>query len=177
MGIGVGIIVLLGAALAGFVSTRPDRFRIERSAVIEAPADVVFALINDLREWPRWSPWETLDPTMKRTYDGPPAGVGAGYGWSGTGKAGEGRMVITDSRPSVIVGLQLVFRRPFAATNETRFELTPADGGTRVSWIMEGKNLLASKAMSLVMNMDNLVGRDFERGLSNMRAAAHQHRS
>jgi len=148
MGIVLGAVLVLIAAGAGYIGTRPDRFRYERTALVAAPSDVVFALINDLHEWSKWSPWEKLDPNMKRTHDGAPAGSGARYAWAGNKKAGEGRMTITESKPNELVGIEIVFIKPFAATNQTTFQLSPAAGGTQVTWSMEGKNLLAGKAMS-----------------------------
>jgi hypothetical protein len=168
--IGLAILVLVVAVVVG-VGSRPDHFRIERSARVDAPSDVVFALINDLHEWTKWSPWEKLDPAMKKTYEGPKAGRGASYAWKGNSKAGEGRMTITESRPNEAVALDLVFLKPFPATNVTTFVLAPSEAGTNVTWSMEGRNRFMGKAMALFIDMDKLIGKDFERGLAGMNAA------
>lgn len=157
-----------------FVATRPAHFRVERSAQIDAPSNVVFPLINDFHAWAKWSPYEKLDPGMKKTYSGAPSGRGASYAWSGNDKAGEGRMTITDSKPSELVSIQLEFLKPFAATNQATFRLTPNATGTRVQWSMEGDNGFVAKAFCLVVNMDSLVGKDFEAGLANLNRLASE---
>lgn len=165
----IAFLVLI-AALVIFIATRPANFRIERSAQIDAPANVVFPMINDFHQWVRWSPWENLDPNMKRTFEGPQAGPGASYGWSGNAKVGSGRSTIVDSKPAQSVSLKLEMFKPFNCTNQVTFKLAPSGAGTRVSWIMEGKNGLMSKAFSLVMNMDKMCGPIFDQGLANLNA-------
>lgn len=169
--IGIAVLVIIGGLLV-FISTRPESFRIERSAQVKAPVDVVFALINDFHQWALWSPYEKLDPDMKKTFEGPPAGPGASYAWSGNNKSGEGRMTILENKPGELITIKLEFTRPFSATNQTTFKLEPSGNGTRVSWIMEGKNTFMGKAMSAFMSMDKLLGKDFEQGLANLDAAA-----
>jgi len=162
------IIVALGIAIA----TRPDTFRVQRAATIAAPPGVVFGYLNDFHQWPQWSPWEKLDPNMQRTLTGPPSGTGAKYAWSGNSKAGEGSMTITDSKPNERVVLDLNFIKPFKSSNVTDFALAPAERGTQVTWTMNGTNTTATKAFSLFMNMDKLVGGDFVRGLANLKAVS-----
>lgn len=163
---------VLVASLGAFIATRPDRFRVERNALVQAPPDVVFALINDLREYDAWTPYQfEVVPGLSKTFEGPATGPGARYTWVG-GKAGDGRMTIEESEPGKRVALKLEFFKPFAATNQTFFTLTPEAGGTRVSWSIEGPNTLVGKAMSLVANMDTFIGKDFEKGLANLDAAA-----
>jgi hypothetical protein len=169
--IALAVLFLLAAALVS-IGSRPERFRVERSAEIAAPADVVFGLIHDFRQWGRWSPWERIDPGMRRSFAGPVAGVGASYAWSGNGEVGEGRMTILESRPGELVSIRLEFFEPVAATNEARFELAPSGTGTRVAWSMEGRNGFVGKALSLVLDMDAMVGERFEEGLANLDAAA-----
>jgi uncharacterized protein YndB with AHSA1/START domain len=164
----IGLVVVL-AVLAGIVSTRPDTFTVERSATIQSPPELVFARVNDFHRWNEWSPWDHLDPQMKRTFEGANAGVGAMYGWTGNKDVGEGRMTVKDSKPNERVTIELEFIKPFAATSTTTFTFTPAGEGTRVGWKMEGKNNFMSKAMSMFMNMDKMVGGDFERGLAAMK--------
>jgi hypothetical protein len=140
--------------------------------VIPAPQFVVFTQVNDFHNWEKWSPWAKLDPTMKLTIDGEPAGVGAKYAWTGNGKVGEGRMAITDSRPNERVAIKLEFLRPFAATNTTEFAFRPEGGSTHVTWAMTGEKNFVSKACGLIMNMDKMIGRDFEKGLAQLATAS-----
>ena len=109
---------------------------------------------------------------MKKTFEGPSAGPGAIYTWNGNNQVGEGRLTIVDSKPGELVSMKLEFSRPFKATNEVNFKLVPSEGGTRVSWIMDGKNNFMSKAMSVFMDMDKMVGKDFEQGLANLNTVA-----
>jgi hypothetical protein len=164
----LAVIVLLVVVIA----TRPAEFRIERSATIAASPEVVFAQVNDFHAWPAWSPWEKLDPGMKRTHSGAPAGVGAAYAWQGNDDVGEGMMTIEKSEAPSTVGIKLEFIKPFAATNNTTFTFANAGSDTKVTWAMEGKNNFGAKAASLFMDMDKLVGADFERGLAAMKAVS-----
>ena len=168
----VGVVLVLVIAALVFVATRPEDCHIERSARVSAPPDVVFSIINDLRQWSRWSPYDKRDPNMKTTVEGPGTGPGAIYTWNGNNEVGEGRLTILESKPGELVCMKLEFSRPFRATNQVNFKLAPSDGGTRVSWIMDGKNNFITKAMSLFMNMDKMVGKDFEQGLANLNAVA-----
>ena len=159
-------------ALAVFVAMQPDDFRVTRSATVSAPAAAVFAHVNDLRKWEAWNPWQKKDPTMRLTYAGPPAGPGASYSWAGNNEVGEGRLTITESRPGELVRLKLEFMKPFTATNTADFTFKPEGDKTAVTWSMEGKNNYLAKALHLVMNMDKMVGGDFEKGLADMKVAA-----
>jgi len=170
--IGIGVVVLLIIAALAFIATRPADFRIERSAQADAPCDVVFSIINDLRRWGEWSPYDKRDPNMKKSFDGPSSGPGASYSWNGNSQVGEGRLTIVASKPGELVSMKLEFSRPFKATNVVNFKLAPSEGGTRVCWIMDGKNNFMTKAMSLFMNMDKMVGKDFEQGLVNLNSVA-----
>ena len=166
------VVVLLFVALLIFIATRSDTLHVERSAQINAPAEVVFAIINDLHQWSLWSPYDKRDPHMQKTFEGAPVGPGASYAWNGNKEVGAGRLTIVESTPGELVTMQLEFTRPFACQNRVDFKLVPTAGGTRVSWIMEGKNNFISKAMSLIINMDKMVGTDFEQGLANLNAVA-----
>ena len=161
--LGVGAVLVL---LVLVIATRPSTFHIERSITIAAPPEVVFAHIDDFHEWAAWSPWEKLDPQMKRTYGGAPKGTGATYGWTGNDQVGEGRMTITEAVPPSKVAIKLEFIKPFAMVNDTLFVLTPAGEGTKLTWNMDGRHNFVSKGMSLFMDMDKQVGPDFERGLA-----------
>ena len=169
------ILIVLVALVVGVLvmaSTKPATFRIERSISIHAPPDRIFGLIDDFRQWPRWSPWENVDPTMTRTLSGAASGVGAAYAWLGNNKVGQGRMEITASVPPSRVTIQLDFLKPFEAHNIAEFTLTQAGEATNVTWAMHGPNRFVSKIMSVFVSFDRMVGKDFEAGLAAMKAAA-----
>ena len=166
--IGVAAVVVVFVVV---VATRPAAFHIERSTNMAAPPEIVLAQVNDFHAWSAWSPWEKLDPQLKRSYEGAPAGVGAIYGWTGNDKVGEGRMTIETSTPS-LVGIKLEFIKPFAATNTATFTFVPAPDGTKVTWAMDGNNGFMAKAASMFMDMDKMVGDDFARGLAAMKTVA-----
>ena len=168
----LGIVVVLIVAALVFIAMRPDNCHVERSAQINAPPDLVFSIINDLHQWGHWSPWDKRDPDMKKTYSGPSEGPGAIYGWNGNKQVGEGRMTILESKPGELVSMKLEFFRPFAGTNQVKFTLAPSEGGTRVSWIMDGKYNFITKTMGLFMSMDKMIGTDFEQGLANLNTVA-----
>jgi carbon monoxide dehydrogenase subunit G len=169
--LGIVALLLVGALLA-LIATRPDTFHVERSAELVAPPDKVFALIDDLHQWPRWSPWEKLDPNMQKTYAGPPSGVGASYSWKGNSDVGAGRLTIVESKPAELVRVKLEFFAPFPGTSEARFELAPSGSGTKVRWSTDGENGFAAKAISLVIDMDKMMGDFFEQGLADLDSAA-----
>ncbi len=162
--------ILMGLALAIvlaalFAWIQPSEFRIERSVSIDAPANLVIAQIEDFRRWGAWSPWEKIDPKMRREYGGPASGVGSTYHWVGNEEVGEGRMTITEVRPLTEVGIRLEFITPVAMTNQTTFTLEPVGGGTKLVWAMAGHNDFVGKVVGLFMDMDSVVGGDFEKGL------------
>lgn len=165
--IGLLIVVLLAA-----VATRPATYRVERSAEVSAPASAVFGLVNDFHKWDAWSPWAKLDPNMKLTFDGAAAGTGAIYSWTGNKEVGEGRMTITESQPDSRITIKLEFIKPFPSTNTTTFAFMSSGSGTKVTWVMEGKNDFVGKAFSLFMDMDKMIGKDFEKGLASMKGIA-----
>lgn len=162
----LGIVV---AALLVVIATRPDEFKVERSATIAAPVIVAFSQVNDFHAWASWSPWEKLDPNMKRVHEGSPSGQGAVYSWTGNDQVGAGRMTITDSKPGERVVIKLEFLKPFEATNTTIFTFTPQGDSTKVTWTMEGKNNFLTKAFTLVNDMDKMIGNDFDKGLAQMK--------
>ena len=169
--------VLLGLAaliiiLLGIIYTRASTFRVERTTRIDAPPDVVFALVNDFHAWDRWSPWAHLDPSMKVTYGGPPSGTGATYAWTGNDKVGEGNLRIVESKPAQAVVLRLEFIKPMASTNRTEFTFKPDGTGTKVDWVMTGPLDFMGKGMDLFVGMDRMIGPDFEKGLAAMRREA-----
>ncbi len=159
------------AALAAWIIMQPKRFVVTRSAVMDAPPREVFRHIDELRNWQAWSPWAKLDPAVINTYEGPAAGAGAVFTWSGDKKVGVGRMTIIDSRPFESVDIKLEMSKPFAASNDVSFRLSPQESGrTKVTWTMSGPSTLVSKAMGLFVNLDKMLGARFETGLANLDA-------
>ena len=157
-----------------FALTRPDHFSVERRITMKAPPEKVFALVNDFHHWTEWSPWEKLDPGMKRTYSGAASGVGAVYAWEGNSDVGAGRMEITAAQAPGQVDIQLDFLRPFASSNTARFKLTPLAEGTEFVWSMHGPMPYISKLMSVFVSMDNMIGPDFEAGLAKLKTVAEK---
>ncbi len=165
----IGVVVVI-AALAVFIATRPAEFSVSRSAAFAAPAPAVFAQVNELKKWEAWSPWQKKDPKAKNSYAGPAAGTGASMAWAGDKNVGEGRMTIVESRPNDLVRFKLEFLKPFEATNTAEFSFQEEAGGTAVTWTMRGQNNFIGKAMCLVFDMDKMVGGDFEAGLAGIKA-------
>lgn len=151
---------------------QPGEFRVTRSATIAAPAAEIFPAINDLHRWTAWSPWEKLDPAMQRTFEGPAAGVGASYAWEGNSAVGAGKMTITESRPAEAIRIKLEFFKPMPGICPTEFTFRPEGKGTNVTWTMSGTNNYVSKVFCLFMNMDKMIGGDFEKGLATLKANA-----
>jgi uncharacterized protein YndB with AHSA1/START domain len=165
-------IAVVLAIIVGIAATRPDTFEVTRTEAMHAPPEAVYPLVVDFRQWGRWSPWEQLDPDMERRHSGAPAGVGAVYEWSGNKKAGEGRMEITEAEAPHRVVIALDFIKPFAASNVTAFQIERDGAGSVVTWSMHGPNSFAGKLFSVFVNMEKMIGRDYERGLAALRLAA-----
>jgi polyketide cyclase/dehydrase/lipid transport protein len=163
------LLVLIGAVLV-FGASRPDAFRVQRTAHIRASPGKIAPFIEDFHRWGTWSPWESLDPAMKRTYSGAPRGVGAVHEWEGNRNVGAGRMQITEVAPTRIT-IALDFLRPFAAHNVATFTLVPSGEGTQVTWAMDGRHAYVAKVVGLFVNMDRMVGSYFETGLARLRTA------
>jgi uncharacterized protein YndB with AHSA1/START domain len=168
------VVILLVAAVLIFAATRPDTFRVQRSASIKAPPEKIFPLISEFDRWGAWSPYEKRDPAMKRTRSGPASGKGAVYGWEGNSQVGAGRMEITDTAPPSRVVIQLDFLKPFEAHNTAEFTLEPKGDATNVTWAMYGPANYVSKLMGVFMNMDSMIGKDFETGLANLKSIAEK---
>jgi len=168
LAIAIAIVLILAA-------NKPDTFRVQRAAVVKAPPENVFPMINDYHQWTTWSPWENKDPTMKRTYSGSPSGRGAVYAWYGNKNVGAGRMEILDaSSPSKII-IKLDFFKPFEGHNTAEFTMLPqGDATTNINWVMHGPAPFMSKVMQVFMNMDNMIGKDFEIGLANLKRLAEK---
>ncbi len=168
------VVLVLVAALAGFAAIQPGSFRVQRSASIKASPEKIFPLISDFKSWNAWSPWEKLDPAMKRTYDGPASGKGAVYQWAGNREVGAGRMEIVEAAAPSKVAIRLDFVAPFEAHNVAEFTLEPKGDATTVVWAMYGPHTYASKLMSLFFSMDGMVGGYFEKGLADLKAVAEK---
>lgn len=166
----LGVLAIV-AGLAVFVALQPGAFRVERSTTVQAPSHRIYPHVADLRAMEAWSPFAQMDPEQENVYTGPASGVGATCSWHG-GKAGRGRMTITAVEPDRLVDLRLEFFEPVRATNRASFTLTPVGDATRVTWSMEGTNGFVGKAFALVMDMDRMVGGQFEKGLASMKSLA-----
>lgn len=146
----------------------------ERSISIASAPQTVFPLINDFHNWTMWSPWEGLDPAMKRTYGNVSAGTGAEYSWVGNDKVGEGKMTILESKPDSLVKIKLEFIKPFEETSETTFTIAPQGPNTQVTWRRAGHNNFIAKVMSVFMDFEKMIGGDFDKGLGNLKGAAEK---
>ena len=166
------VVAVAVACVLLYATTRPDSFRVTRTASILASPEKVFALVDDFHRWSDWSPWEKLDPAMKRTFGGPASGKGASYAWEGDGKVGAGRMEITAASPASAIAIQLDFTRPMVGHNIAEFAFVPSGSGTDVTWTMHGPSPFVAKVMGLFVSMDGLIGKDFEAGLANLKAVA-----
>jgi uncharacterized protein YndB with AHSA1/START domain len=165
----VGLAVIIVAAVI-LVALQPADYTVTRRATIAAPPAAVFVRVNDLHEFQAWNPFARMDPAVKNTFEGAPAGPGAVLAWSGNSQVGEGRMTITESRPDELVRIRLDFVRPVASTAFAEFTFIPDGGRTAVTWSMTGRKDFASKAFGLVMSMDRMIGGQFEQGLATLKS-------
>jgi carbon monoxide dehydrogenase subunit G len=169
----IAVIVALAVVVVLVLAARkPDHFRVQRSASIDAPPERIFPLINDFHRWGAWSPYEHTDPDMQRTFGGAGSGRGSIYEWTGNSNVGSGRMEIVESSAPSKVTIQLDFLKPFEAHNIATFTMEPAGGATNVTWVMDGHTPFVGKIMHVFLNMDRMVGTDFEAGLANLKTAA-----
>jgi hypothetical protein len=164
-----GAVIIVALVVVGIALTKPTTFKVERQTVVSAPPSAIFPNLEDFRRFGAWSPWEKLDPNLKRTFSGPPKGIGSSYAWSGNDAVGEGKMTITDVRPNERVEVKLEFLKPMESTNTTVWALEPTESGTRVTWTMEGPNSFAGRVFSVFADLDAMVGKDFETGLANLK--------
>lgn len=162
------VVVILGLAL-----TQPDSFKVQRSATVKAPPAKVMAYLDDFHQWPAWSPWEKLDPNLQRTFEGAASGKGAVYAWRGNDQVGQGRMEIIGSTPTQL-DIKLDFIKPFASSNRTEFILQPQGEATVVTWTMTGPSQFITKLMGVFFSMDKMIGKDFEKGLAQLKVAAEK---
>jgi K+-transporting ATPase KdpF subunit len=170
--IGGAVAVLLAAVLL-YAATKPDTFRVQRAASIKAPPEKISAVLSDFHAWEAWSPWEKLDPAMKRGYSGAAKGKGAVYAWQGNSEVGQGRMEITEAAPSR-VAMDLDFVKPFEAHNKVVFTLVPKGDSTEVTWTMQGPLPYMAKVAHVVFDMDSMVGKQFETGLANLKSISEK---
>ena len=171
----IGLVIALAvAAVLVLAAMKPDVFRVQRAASIKAPPEKVFALINDFKRWDAWSPWEKKDPAMKRSFGAATAGKGASYAWEGNKDVGQGSMEITASVPSSAIKLKLDFLKPFEAHNQVEFTLVAKRDATQVTWTMAGDTPYFAKIIHVFINMDSMVGKDFEAGLANLKSIAEK---
>ena len=173
----LGVIVAIVVLFLIIVALQPADYQVVRNATIGAPAADIFVRVNDVRKFQDWSPWAKLDPEVKNTYEGPPAGTGAISRWAGNNKVGEGSMTIVDSQPNDLIKMKLEFIKPFASTANVQFDFKPNGNGTAVTWTMSGKKNFMSKAFCLFVSMDKMVGGDFERGLANLKTLTEKGKS
>ena len=166
----VAAVVLVAAILAIVIALQPTEFHIERSLTMKAPPEAPFAQVNDFHNWDGWSPWLKEDPNAKGTYEGPSAGEGAIFRWSGNDNVGEGSMTILESKPPELIRIELRFIKPFEDTATTDFHFTPVGDETKVTWTMDGQNNFVEKALCLfVFDMDKMIGDKYDEGLASMR--------
>ena len=162
LAIAIAVVLILAAA-------KPDTFSVQRGTTIKAQPEKIFSIINDFHQWGKWSPWENRDPAMTRNFSGAESGQGAVYAWEGNKNVGSGRMEILDSSPSSKIVIKLDFLKPFEAHNTAEFTMLPQGGATSVTWRMHGPASFVSKLMQVFMNLDNMVGKDFETGLAKLK--------
>jgi hypothetical protein len=165
------VLIVLLVAVAGvlaFAATKPDSFRVQRSTSIKAPPEKISAVLSDFQAWKAWSPWEKMDPAMKRTYSGEPTAKGAKYAWAGNSEVGEGSMTLTEAQPSR-VALDLDFVKPFEGHNKVVFTLTPKGDATEVTWDMHGPSPYITKVIQVFCDMDGMIGKEFEKGLADLK--------
>jgi uncharacterized protein YndB with AHSA1/START domain len=169
-----GILSVLVLAVLIIAATKPDTFRVTRATSIKAPPEKIFPLINDFQQWSAWSPYEHKDPAMKRTFSGAQSGKGAVYAWEGDSQVGQGRMEISDTTPLSKIVLNLDFKKPMEAHNIVVFTMVPKGDVTDVTWDMNGPTPYIGKIVHVFLNMDKMVGTDFEAGLANLKAVAER---
>lgn len=168
------VVVVIVAGILIYAATKPDTFRVQRTVAIKASPEKIFALINDFKAWPLWSPYEKKDPAMKRSYGAVTAGKGATYAWEGDKNVGQGSMEVLEVAAPCKIVIKLDFLKPFEAHNTAEFLLEPKGDTTSVTWAIYGPSPLMSKVIGTFMNLDNMIGKDFEQGLASLKTAAEK---
>ncbi len=175
--VAVVVAVVLAVAIVAVLilaTAKPDRFSVQRAALIDAPAEKVFPLIADFHEWRKWSPWEDRDPDLKRTYAGAERGKGAIYAWEGNRNVGSGRMEILEANAPSLVKIKLDFLKPFEAHNTAEFTMLPQGNATNLIWVMSGPAPFMSKVMQVFMSFDRMIGKDFDAGLAKIKSVSEK---
>ena len=167
LAIAIAVVLILAA-------TKPDRFNVQRATTVKAPPEIIFPLINDFHQWGSWSPYEHKDPAMKRSFSGAESGKGAVYAWDGNKNVGSGRMEILDASAPSKIRIKLDFFTPFEGHNTAEFTMLPQGDATSLTWLMHGPAPFMSKLMQVFMNMDSMIGKDFEVGLANLKGLAEK---
>jgi hypothetical protein len=165
----LAVLVLVVLGILGYASTKPDTFEVVRSTTIKAPPEKIYARLNDFSQWDSWSPWSKLDPAMTKKISTNSVGKGATYEWAGNSDVGKGKMEITESIAPTAVNMNLFFAEPFNSNNTSNFLLIPSGDATKVEWRMKGQSPFISKVMTVFIDLDKEIGKDFERGLENLR--------
>ncbi|QOZ79438.1 polyketide cyclase [Bradyrhizobium sp. CCBAU 53351] len=171
------IAIVLAVGIAGvlvFALTKPDTFRVERSLAVKAPAGAIYPQVADFHRWTDWSPYENRDPAMKRSFGGSKEGKGATYAWDGNNNVGAGRMEILEANGPSKLRIKLDFERPFEGHNTAEFTFVPQGDATLVTWAMYGPAPFMSKIMQVFINMDSMIGQDFEAGLVSLKKLAEK---
>ena len=168
----LAILAVAFVAILGIAATKPDVMVVERSATIEAPPEIIYPYIANLNSFGKWSPWEEKDPNMERKFSGPESGKGAAYEWNGNDDVGQGRMEITSVEEPTKIVMSLHFIKPFEGDNDVVYTLSPTDSGTKVNWMMKGESPFMCKIMQVFMNMEEMCGKDFEKGLAKLKTLA-----
>ena len=171
----IAVVLAVAVAIVLILAmTKPNTFSVQRAATVKAPPEKIFPLINDFHQWVSWSPYENKDPAMKRSYSGAESGKGAVYGWEGNKNVGSGRMEILDTSAPTKIVIKLDFFTPFEGHNTAEFTMQPQGDVTNVTWVMHGPAVFISKVMQVFMNLDKMIGKDFEVGLVNLKRLAEK---
>jgi len=163
------ILAVIIAAILILAATKPATLRVQRAISINAPPERIFSLISDFHQWLSWSPYEQKDPAMKRTYSGAERGKGAVYAWDGDKNVGSGRMEILETSAPQKIVIKLDFFTPFEGHNTAEFTMLPQGDGTHVTWLMHGPANFMSRLIQVFINLDKMIGKDFEAGLANLK--------
>src|SRR3954462_6987983 len=169
-----GVLAIAVAIILILAATKPNTFSVRRATTVKAPPDKIFGLINDFHQWRTWSPYENKDPAMQRTYEGAERGKGAVYAWDGDKNVGSGRMEILEASVPSKITIKLDFFKPFEGHNTAEFTMLPQGDVTNLSWTMVGPAVFMSRLMQVFINLDHMIGRDFEVGLAKLKKLAEK---
>lgn len=157
------LIFFIGFAI--YVAVQPNDYAFNRSRTIKAPTSVVYDLVNDYKEWPRFSPWIEQDTNAILSYEDKTSGIDAGYAWEGE-ILGEGRMQTLKTVSNKAIEQQIDFLKPFESTSKIHWTFEPTQDGTKVTWAMAGEQDFMTKLyVAFSGSIETNTGPDFERGL------------